>query len=136
MSEKILFVDDEINILNAFQRQLRKRFEFDVSADPASALQSLRSNGPYAVIVSDMQMPGMNGVQFLGKVREQAPNSVRIMLTGNADQQTAMDAVNQGAIFRFLNKPCSTDDLCEVLAAGIAQYRLVTAEKDIHEKTP
>lgn len=135
MTERILFVDDDANVLQALQRQLRKKFDFDISSDPELALQSLGTNGPYAVIVSDMQMPGTNGVQFLGKVREQAPHSMRIMLTGNVDQQTAMDAVNRGTIFRFLTKPCSTEVLCEILTAAIVQYRLITAEKDILEKT-
>src|SRR5437870_13752231 len=120
MSEKILFVDDDANILAALQRQLRKQFSIHTSTDASRALESFETSGPYAVIVSDMRMPGMDGVQFLSKVRQRAPDSVRIMLTGNADQQTAVDAVNEGAIFRFLTKPCSTEVLACVLSAGIA----------------
>ncbi|HEY2249570.1 MAG TPA: HD domain-containing phosphohydrolase [Planctomycetaceae bacterium] len=135
MSERILFVDDDANVLQGLQRQLRKKFDFDTSTSPEAALESLGTSGPYAVVVSDMQMPGTNGVQFLEKVRVRAPHTVRIMLTGNADQQTAMDAVNRGAIFRFVNKPCPSEVLCEILTAAISQFRLVTAEKDILEKT-
>ncbi|MEK6621699.1 MAG: HD domain-containing phosphohydrolase, partial [Planctomycetota bacterium] len=83
----------------------------------------------------DMGMPGMNGIQFLSKVKEIAPDSVRMMLTGNADQQTAMDAINEGNIFRFLTKPCQPDIITKVLIAGVEQYRLVTAEKELMEKT-
>ncbi len=82
-----------------------------------------------------MRMPGMDGVQFLQEARRRAPDSVRIMLTGNADQQTATDAVNEGHIFRFLSKPCLPEELARALAAGLEQYRLITAEKELLEKT-
>jgi len=77
----------------------------------------------------------MDGIRFLKRVSEVAPQSVRIMLTGNADQQTAVDAVNEGHIFRFLNKPCEPEVLAKSLTAGIQQYRLVRAEKDLIETT-
>src|SRR5713226_8642213 len=105
MTTKILCVDDDAHILAAYQRQLRKQFEIDVAQGGEQALESIVSRGPYAVVLSDMRMPGMNGIQFLCRAQEIAPNSVRMMLTGNADQQTAMDAVNEGNIFRFLTKP-------------------------------
>ena len=77
----------------------------------------------------------MDGVQFLQEAQRVAPDSVRIMLTGNADQQTAAGAVNEGRIFRFLNKPCTPEDLGHALTAGLEQYRLITAEKELLEKT-
>lgn len=135
MSEKILFVDDDTNILAAYHRQLRKQFTVDTAAGGELGLEMIKTHGPYAVIVADMRMPGMNGVQFLSKVKEDAPNSVRMMLTGNTDQQTAIDAVNEGNIFRFLNKPCPPEIMVKVLNAGIEQYRLITAEKELLEKT-
>ncbi len=135
MSVKILCVDDEPNILSGYQRSLRKQFEIETAAGGAEALQKMAENGPYAVLVTDMRMPGMDGVQLLQEARRVAPESVRIMLTGNADQQTATDAVNEGRIFRFLNKPCPPEDLSRALTAGLEQYRLVTAEKELLEKT-
>ncbi len=135
MPEKILFVDDDPNILEAYQRQLRKQFNIDTALGGELGLEAIAASGPYAVIVADMRMPGMDGIQFLLKVRESAPNSVRMMLTGNADQQTAIDAVNQGNIFRFLTKPCPPDILSKALTAGIEQYRLVIAEKELLEQT-
>ena len=95
----------------------------------------LRGRGPYAVVVADMRMPGMNGIEFLMELERTAPDTIRIMLTGNADQKTARDAVNQGHIFRFLTKPCSRDELDPRLRAGLKQYQLVTAERDVLENT-
>src|SRR6185436_6931713 len=135
MSTKILCVDDDANILAGFQRTLRKQFSLDIALGPEEGLAAIKSQGPYAVVVADMQMPGMNGIQFLTKAREHTPDTVRVMLTGNADQKTAMDAVNQGHVFRFLTKPCSPEELGAVLKAGLEQYRLVTAERELLGKT-
>lgn len=135
MTEKILCVDDEQNVLDAFQRQLRKHFRIDTALGGEEALATIGAGGPYAVVVSDMRMPGMDGVQLLATVKKRAPESVRIMLTGNSDQQTAMEAVNEGSIFRFLTKPCPLETLAKALTAGIEQYRLVTAERELLGKT-
>ena len=135
MIDKILCVDDEENILQAYQRNLRKRFAIDTALGGEAALAFMASNGPYAVIVADMQMPGMDGVQFLTQARQKAPDTVRIMLTGNADQQTAVTAVNQGQIYQFLNKPCAPENLAHVLENAIKQYRLITAERELLENT-
>jgi response regulator RpfG family c-di-GMP phosphodiesterase len=135
MSRKILFVDDEPNILEGYQRQLRKVFEVDVAVGGAAGLRASLKTGPYAVIVSDMHMPEMSGIEFLSKAQTLAKHTVRMMLTGNADQQTAIDAVNEGQIFRFLTKPCSIEMLVRALEAGVEQYRLVNAEAELLEKT-
>ncbi len=135
MSEKVLFVDDDANILTSYQRVLRKQFRIEVAVGAEAALKLIERQGPYAVVVSDMYMPGMNGVQFLAKVKEIAPDTVRIMLTGNPDLRTAIEAVHHGHIFRFLTKPCPPDSLVLALEAGIEQYRLITAERDLLEKT-
>jgi hypothetical protein len=82
-----------------------------------------------------MRMPGMNGVQFLAQVRQAAPNTVRMMLTGYSDISAAMDAVNEGNIFRFLAKPCEQEILAKAIASGLVQYRLVRSEKDLLENT-
>jgi response regulator RpfG family c-di-GMP phosphodiesterase len=135
MNRKVLCVDDERNILEAYQRSLRKQYEIDTALGGEEALERISSHGPFAVIVSDMRMPGMDGVQFLSRAKETAPDSVRIMLTGNADMQTAIEAVNEGSIFRFLTKPCSPEVLAKALEAGIEQYQLVNAERELVEKT-
>lgn len=135
MTTQILCVDDDQNILAGFQRNLRKQFTIDVAPNGGEALRLLKENGPYAVIVVDMRMPGMDGVQLLVEVKRQAPDTVRIMLTGNADQQTAMEAVNRGHIFRFLTKPCSPEDLAIALRAGMQHYELIQAERKLLEQT-
>lgn len=135
MTDKILFVDDEENVLQSMKRQLRKRFPLQTALSGDEALKVLKEKGPFAVIVSDMRMPGMNGVELLSRVKDLYPDTVRIMLTGNADQETAMDAVNNGQIFRFLTKPCSIAILVPALALAQRQYRLLTAEKELLQKT-
>jgi response regulator RpfG family c-di-GMP phosphodiesterase len=135
MSEKVLCVDDDENILAAYQRNLRKRFSLETALGGDEALQKVQTTGPYAVVVADMKMPGMNGIELLARIREIAPDTIRIMLTGNADLPTAVDAINRGHIFRFLNKPCSPDMLGLTIEAGLNQYRLVMAERELLEGT-
>jgi response regulator RpfG family c-di-GMP phosphodiesterase len=135
MQDKILFVDDEIHILESMKRQLRKRFQVETALNGSEALEILKNDGPFPVIVSDMRMPGMDGIELLSAVKEMYPDTVRLMLTGNADQETAIEAVNKGQIFRFLNKPCPTPTLITSLALALRQYRLVTAEKELLDKT-
>lgn len=126
---RILMVDDEMNILDGFRRTLGRRYALSVAQGGAAALGMLKSGATYSVVVTDMQMPGMNGVEFLEQARGLSRNSVYMMLTGNADQQTAVEAVNRGKIFRFLNKPCPAEQLVGALDAAIAQYDLLTAER-------
>ncbi len=133
--KKILFVDDEPNVLEAFQRQLRKQFPIETAVGPVAGLAALENPDNFAVVVADMRMPEMNGVEFLVKVKEIAPDIVRMMLTGNAEQQTAIEAINEGSIFRFLNKPCSTEKLVAAVNAALRQHQLLTAERDLLEKT-
>ncbi|NOS72371.1 MAG: response regulator [Verrucomicrobia bacterium] len=135
MNNKVLCIDDDANILTGIQRNLRKQFDLDTAVGALAALKMIENECPYAVIVADMQMPSMNGVEFLNIVRQKYPDTVRVMLTGNADQKTATDAVNKGQIFQFLNKPCPPERLAEVLTGGIKHYRLITAERELLENT-
>jgi response regulator RpfG family c-di-GMP phosphodiesterase len=135
MSAKILCVDDDPNILEALRRQLRRQFDTEFAPGGAEGLHAIDSRGPFAVIVSDMRMPGMDGIQFLSAAKERAPESVRVMFTGNADLKTAVDAVNEGHVFRFVTKPCAPETLARTLDACVRQYQLVTAEKELLEKT-
>ncbi|MYL84415.1 response regulator [Desulfovibrio aerotolerans] len=127
---KILFVDDDPEILAAFRRTLRRRFVVDTALGPIRGLEAVAERGPYAVVVSDLRMPGLDGHEFFTKLKKTCPDTVRIMLTGYADLRAAMAAVNTGHVFRFLAKPCAEEELAEALAAGAALYQQATAERD------
>jgi len=139
MDERILVIDDDHHLLSALRRQLSDAFDVTTAQGGAEALAAIQAAAtaqqPFAVALCDMRMPGMDGIETLKRIRELAPDTVRIMLTGNADQQTAIEAINQGNIFRFYTKPYPVDQLREGLEAGCEQYRLVTAEKELLEKT-
>jgi CheY-like chemotaxis protein len=134
MLERLLLVDDEPAILQGYQRVLHREFQLETATSGADALAKIAAH-PYAVVVSDMRMPEMDGVQLLAKIKIVSPDTIRVMLTGNADIETAIEAVNEGNIFRFLTKPCSKETLAKTLTAGLVQYRLVTAEKELLEQT-
>jgi len=132
---RVLFVDDEENVLNGVRRSLRGDFDVHTALSGAEALQLLEQGEPFGVIVSDCRMPGMDGIELLQRVSDVSPLSVRIMLTGNMDQETAVQAVNAGEVFKFLNKPCEADALRHVVGLAARQYELVTAEKELLEQT-
>ena len=135
MPEKILMVDDESSVLVGYQRIFHHEFQIDTAPAGRRPWLALKATGPYAVVVSDMRMPEMDGASLLAKVKLLAPETVRIMLTGNSDIQSAVSAVNEGNIFRFLTKPCNKEALAKALTAGLVQYRLLTVEKDLLENT-
>lgn len=135
MLEKILLVDDDPNLLAGCRRSLRGVFDVETAEGGEKGLAIIAEKGPFAVILADMRMPGMDGVQFLSKVKHLAPESVRMMLTGNADQATAINAVNEGQIFRFLTKPCPKEVLISTINAGVQQYQLIIAERQLLEET-
>jgi sigma-B regulation protein RsbU (phosphoserine phosphatase) len=89
----------------------------------------ISENGPYAVIVSDFMMPGMNGIEFLCRVKETNPETMRMMLTGSADMSTAIQAVNEGSIFQFHPKPCPAQTLSTAIQSGIEKYRQITNDQ-------
>jgi response regulator RpfG family c-di-GMP phosphodiesterase len=130
----VLLVDDEPAILDGLRRQLRKRFTVATATSGAAGLELLES-GSFAAVVSDMRMPGMDGAAFLARVRTAYPDTVRLLLTGQADTQSAIAAINDGQIYRFLTKPCAPDLLQAALDSAVELHRLVTAEKDLLEKT-
>ncbi|GAB6898454.1 HD domain-containing phosphohydrolase [Kineosporia succinea] len=135
----VLMVDDEPNVLDGYRRSLHGRFRVTTAKSGAEGLTVLeraaRTGTGFPVIVSDMRMPGLNGAEFLGRARELAPDSVQMLLTGQADLESTIAAVNNGNLFRFLSKPCSGDDMEAALEAAARQYQLVHAEKELLEKT-
>lgn len=135
MEEKILMVDDDLNALKGYERMLSREFTLETAICAEDGLKLIEENGPYAVVISDQRMPRIEGVEFLAKVRKLAPYTVRMMLSGKAEMDEAIDAVNEGNIFRFLKKPCPVEILKKSIHAGIQQNRLMTIEKDLVEKT-
>jgi response regulator RpfG family c-di-GMP phosphodiesterase len=132
---RILIVDDEALVLEGLRRQLRTRYDVTVATEPWEAMDLVASKGPYAVVVSDLRMPGMDGVTLLSSIRKLSPDTVRVLLTGYADVEAAIAAVNEGNIFRFLSKPCPTAILLRALEAAVEQHRLITAERVLLEQT-
>jgi ActR/RegA family two-component response regulator len=135
MPAAVLFVDDERHLLEGIARSLRTHFTIRTATSGAEGLQIVKTAGPFAVVVSDMRMPEMNGAQFLSKVRECAPDTVRVILSGQADLQQTIAAVNEGNIFRFLSKPCDTQSLLAAVGTAVEQHRLITAEKVLLQQT-
>jgi response regulator RpfG family c-di-GMP phosphodiesterase len=131
MTRKILFVDDEQALLDSFRNLLRRQFDVYTALGPEEGLRVIQGPERFAVVVSDLKMPGMDGIAFLGRVREISPDTVRMMLTGFADVDVATKAVNEGQVFRFLTKPCSGETMAKALASGLEQHRLVTAEREL-----
>ena len=135
MSQRLLFVDDQLGVLKAIQRQLRTGYHIETATGGHEGLRVLAERGPFAVVVADMRMPGMDGVQFLSQVREMAPTTVRLMMTAFADVDTAMEAVNRGEVFRFLAKDRMADALVPAIEAALDQHRLVMAERELLDRT-
>ena len=134
-SNKILFVDDEDTILAGFQLTLGRSFEISVSSSVTEALEVFKEQGPFAAIVSDFQMPIMNGAEFLQKIRELDKEVVTMLLTGAANFENVSEAVHRGQIFRLLGKPCPAEKMKEHIEAALRQYELIRAEKDMLEQT-
>jgi response regulator RpfG family c-di-GMP phosphodiesterase len=131
----VLCVDDEALVLQGLVLNLRPHYRISTATSGQDGLALLDGSDPPAVVVSDMRMPEMNGAVFLSQVRERSPDTVRLLLTGHADIESAMAAVNHGQIFRFLTKPCPSPVFLSAINAAAEQYRLVTAERVLLEQT-
>jgi len=135
MPERVLIVDDDPLLLASLRRQFRRRLDLDTAASGEEGIRAVRERGPFAVVVTDYCMPRMNGVEFLKQVRQLAPETVRVLLTGSADLNAAVRAVNEGNIFRFLLKPCPAASLQEVLEEGFRQFRRTRKERKFSRRT-
>jgi CheY-like chemotaxis protein len=135
MNERILCVDDDPQVLVGLRRSLRGRFEVETTYQPEVALEWLVDRGPFAVVLCDMRMPAVDGVQVLARAQQVAPEAARVMLTGNADQETAARAVNEGAVFRFLTKPCSPETLIATLDAAVEHHLRLRNEREVLSET-
>ena len=135
MNRKVLLVDDDTNLLDSFRRQLRKVAEVVTAEGPKAGIEAAAKQGPFAVVISDYNMPVMNGVDMLRVIRHGSPDTVRVLLTGHADLDIAIQAVNEGNIFRLLTKPCPPETILKVLEDAFRHHDLITAEKELLEQT-
>nr|WP_320011086.1 response regulator [uncultured Desulfobulbus sp.] len=135
MHTKILLIDDDTNLLKSMQRNLRRDFKVLTATSGPQGIELLRQEGPFAVLVSDLQMPQMDGIEVLRRARHISPETVRILLTGHTDQDVAIKATNTGKVFRFLTKPCDTQTLLTTLQEASLHYHLVNANQEMIEET-
>jgi response regulator RpfG family c-di-GMP phosphodiesterase len=135
MQSAILCVDDEPQVLAGLSLHLRSRYEVLTATSGAAGLAVLKTRRDVVAVMSDMRMPVMDGATFLHAARTLVPDAPRLLLTGNADVDSAIAAVNNGQIFRFLVKPCPPDAVLASLQAACEQHRLITAERVLLGKT-
>jgi CheY-like chemotaxis protein len=132
---EVLCVDDEPRVLEGLRLTLRRGFDVTLAASGAQGLAALEQKPGIAVVISDMRMPVMDGAAFLTKVRDRAPDAIRILLTGELGRDAAVAAVNEGQVFRFLTKPCAPEKLLAAMDAALRQRQLITAEKVLLQET-
>lgn len=135
MHDTILFIGDDIRLLRTHTRLLADEFTTQSAIGGEEGLRLMQEQGPFAVVVSTLRMPDMDGIEILRRVRQINPETIRILLTGQADQQMAIDATNTGKAFRFLTTPCDPDTLTFVLRESVRQYHLAVAERELLEQT-
>lgn len=129
----MLLLDDEQEILNALKRLFRKDFEIDMFVEGEEALEALK-NKDYAVIVSDMRMPHLDGAAFLAQAKDLAPGSSRILLTGYADMESTVRAINQGEIFSYVSKPWDNEELKVLVKNALNRYQLIKQNEELSGK--
>jgi CheY-like chemotaxis protein len=134
---RILIVDDEEAILETMTFTFMDLYDVLTTIDPTKALSILKENQPVSVVITDQRMPGMTGVELLKQVYEQFPETVRIILTGFADSETTINAINDGHIYGYINKPWEPDELktivrraTELHALSLENRRLVDDLRD------
>lgn len=110
----VVFIDDEERILRVMSKLFRKTHEVFCTTDPAEYLEFIKNNDVH-VAVSDQRMPERTGVEILKDVKDMSPNTMRILLTGYADLEAIMDSINEGEIFRYLTKPCKSEEMLRVV---------------------
>ncbi|MBM3774094.1 MAG: response regulator [Acidobacteria bacterium] len=132
MMGTVIIVDDEEMVITSIRAFLQLETEYDVHGftDPEEALRFVEAS-PISVAVSDYLMPRINGIQFLGRVKQLQPESTRVLLTGHADKQSAVQAINEVGLFQYLEKPWDNQQLLLVIQSGIERTRLL---RDLREK--
>jgi len=131
---RVLCVDDEPNVLESLTDTLRKRFDVTTTTNGFEALRFLKEDG-FEVLVSDMRMPMLNGARFLSLAREHAPDTVRLLLTGQSSLDDAVIAVNDGEVFRVMLKPCPGRDLIATLESAVTRHREIVGQRELEARS-
>jgi len=129
----LLFVDDEENILNSLKRLFRREGYNILTAKNATEALKLLEDNPVSLILSDQRMPGMSGVEFLKQVKEKYPDIIRMILTGYADINAAVEAINQGEVYRFITKPWNEEDLKATIHSALKHYELIVENRRLQQ---
>ncbi|MFT7535216.1 MAG: response regulator RpfG family c-di-GMP phosphodiesterase [Hyphomicrobiaceae bacterium] len=132
---RILLIDDDANVLQGLARVHGRKFDITTVQKPIEAIQLVQKDPDFAVVICDYQMPGIKGAACLAKIQSIAPDIVRVLLTGNNDLNTAVDAINRGAIFRFLQKPCDIETFERCVRDSVQQNELQSVERELLENT-
>ena len=135
MNRKILCVDDEEAILKGFQLNLRKNFEVHLASDGVEGLKIFEENKDFAVVLSDMRMPRMDGATMLSEIKQRDHEVVTVLLTGHTDFESAMSAVNNGNVFRMLSKPCPPETLIKALNEAVELHDLIISKRILLDNT-
>ena len=135
MNNKILCVDDEESILKGFQLNLRKGFELHLASNGIEGLEVFEREKGFALVLSDMRMPEMDGATMLSEIKKRDSEVVTVLLTGHTDFESAIAAVNEGNVFRMLSKPCPPEMLIRVLGDGFAQHDLIKSKRILLDQT-
>lgn len=135
MNSTVLLVDDEPGVLRGYIRNIGQMFETATASSGEEALEMLKKEDKYGLIMSDYRMGGMTGVELFRKARELRPNTVRMLITGYADVKISLDAINEGSVFRMLTKPCDPQYFYRAIEDGLRQHELITMEKELLDQT-
>lgn len=131
----LLFVDDEAGVISALKRIFIDENYSILTATSGPEALSLMDKGKVHLVISDHRMPGMTGAQLLKEIKQKWPETIRIMLTGYADVQSIMGAVNEGAVYKFITKPWNDEDLRLTVSLALQQYILIQENKQLKELT-
>ncbi len=123
MANQILLVDDDPQVLDGYPRMMRREFRIETACGAKEGLAAMHLLGPFAIVIADTHLRGLDGPEFLARVRALSPHTVRMLLARRKDLKRVVAAVNHGGIFRYLTKPCEKAELSGAIHHGLAQYR-------------
>ncbi|HVU36548.1 MAG TPA: HD domain-containing phosphohydrolase [Opitutaceae bacterium] len=135
MRHRVLIVDDEQAMLNLFSSVLKDRYAVNTAASAEEALQLLRTEAGFSVVLADIFLPGMSGLELLAQCARLSPESVRIALTGDPGRDTVVESVNYANVFRFVSKPVRIEVLAEIVETALQHYESLRLERDMMETT-